>query len=443
MLLQRHLSLVLVASLAIGPIAPASGIENQEVRVVVDNANVRSEPSAQSRVLEQAPRGTVLRVIEEMGDWYLVTAPGMQPGYVAKTVVESLTVEPAAKPTPAPVAAPMATTPRATVTPTITHDPLACMAADDNPLLLADVTAQAQVHKTRVYFKAHQFPDWYYVDMKVPSQPHYLALLPQPLPETKTVDYYIHALDTTLETARTDQYEPTVSKTGCVRDEGAAAARVDPREATQIVIGGTKAGQPPIPPGFSKKGILAFVAVTGAVITGAALLTATATTATTATAAATTATAATAGTAGAAGAGTATATATASTAAAAGGGGMSGGAIAGIVGGGVLVVGGVAYGGYKLLNKADELACPSASEIVAQSAGAVVAEGNDTICTTSASCDHKSYRACVSNYCSTSGGCSLYIQFSDGVRVTCNFNCGNGDYSGIYSCANTAAARCN
>jgi hypothetical protein len=453
MLLQRHLSLVLAAFLVVGPLTPASPAEVQEVRVAVDRANVRAEPTTQGRVLEQVPRGTLLRVVEDMGDWYLVSAPGLQPGYVSKTVVKLVTARPIATPPPAAVAAPSAEAPPVTApatplaraaapaspTPTISHDPLACLAADQNPLVLADITAQAQVHKSRVYFKAHQFPDWYYVDMKVPNQPHYQALLPQPLPDTERVDYYIHALDTTLETARTDQYEPEVRKAGCRKDERAAAAQVDPQDATQLVIGGTKEGQPPIPPGFSKKGIFAFVAVTGAVVTGAALAAAATTTAAATTATAATATtAATAGTAGAGAAGTATA---ATGTATVGGGGMSGGAIAGIVGGSVVVVGVGGYLGYKAINNATDT-CTSASDLAKQSGGSIVAVADETICTTWAVCGRRSVRACAANYCSTSN-CSIYYEFTDGARFTCTTACGNGNYSGISSCASSAANHCN
>jgi len=119
-------------------------------------------------------------------------------------------------------------------------------------VVVADVTAPAKVQKSRVYFKAHQFPDWYYIDMKAANRPHYQALLPQPLPETQKVDYYIHALEHHAPDHRTDQYEPAVSKGGCRRNERAAAAEVDAQEANQIVIGGTREGQPPIPPGSAR-----------------------------------------------------------------------------------------------------------------------------------------------------------------------------------------------
>ena len=314
--MMRHLlSLVLVVSLVGGPSVQAAETQNREVRVTAEGAKVLAAPSAQGRVLQRVPRGEVLRVVEESGEWYLVTAPGIQPGFVNKALVEVV------------VSAPIAGgAPPADVPPGIAHDPMACMQAQENALALADVTAQSQVQKSRVYFKAHQYPDWYYVDMKAPNRPRFLALLPQPLPDTQKVDYYIYALDTTMQTARTDQYEPPVSAS-CQTSKPGPGAGLDPAEANQIVIGGTKEGQPPIPPGFNKKGIIAFVAVTGAVIAGAALSSA--------------ASVASAGTTASAGAG-----ASGGAGAAAGGGGMSGAAVAGIVVGGVAVVGGAGYVAY-------------------------------------------------------------------------------------------------
>jgi hypothetical protein len=150
--------------------------------------------------------------------------------------------------------------------PAIAHAPLRCVRAQENPLVKAGVTAQASIQTNRVYFKAHQHPDWYYIDMKALEVPDYLALLPQPLPATKQIDYYVQALDVKLQTSRTDQYEPKVTRGACRRgfflpsgfDKG-------------IVIGATKAGQSPIPPGFSKAGIVAFVTIAGVKIIGSAL----------------------------------------------------------------------------------------------------------------------------------------------------------------------------
>jgi hypothetical protein len=173
------------------------------------------------------------------------------------------------------------------------------------------------VQKSRVYFKAHQFPDWYYVEMETQQMPNYLGVLPKPLPGTAKVDYYVYALDGQLQTTQTAEYDPAVEK-ACRRDPAAAALQKEPR----ITLYGTREGQLPIPPGFDKAGIVAFVTVAGATIAGAALAGGSSTAAGAA--------ASTAGSAGTAGGGSGTA---AGSSGAASGGGMSAGKIGLIVGG--------------------------------------------------------------------------------------------------------------
>jgi hypothetical protein len=142
--------------------------------------------------------------------------------------------------------------------PEIDHTPLKCVRVKENPLVKAGVTASAEIERSRVYFKAHQFPDWYYVDMRSIEVPNFLARLPQPLPETMQVDYYVQALDVTLRTSRTEEYGPAVTRGKCRRD-----VKLPKGFDEGIVVGATKEGQPPIPPGFSAVGIVAFVTAAG------------------------------------------------------------------------------------------------------------------------------------------------------------------------------------
>jgi hypothetical protein len=150
--------------------------------------------------------------------------------------------------------------------PSIDHAPLKCLVEDLFPEVRAGVQSPASVQKSRVYFKAHQFPDWYYVEMETQQVPNYLGVLPKPLPGTAKVDYYVYALDGQLQTTQTAEYDPAVEK-ACRRDPAAAALQKDPR----ITLYGTREGQLPIPPGFDKAGIVAFVTVAGATVAGAAL----------------------------------------------------------------------------------------------------------------------------------------------------------------------------
>ena len=152
--------------------------------------------------------------------------------------------------------------------PAITHRPLQCLLVGQFPLVEAAITARSGLKSVRVYFKAHGFADWYYVDMQVHEEARYLGLLPQPLPNTKQVDYYIGALDAGLRSTQTREFAPTVTSGPCELPKSPLAALVG---AAKIILGGTRAGQVPIPPGFSNAAISAFVDASGAVTTGAAL----------------------------------------------------------------------------------------------------------------------------------------------------------------------------
>ncbi len=126
--------------------------------------------------------------------------------------------------------------------------------------------------------------------------------------------------------------------------------------------------------------------------------------------------------------------------AAAGGGG--GGAMLAVLGGVAAAASGIALGSALGGGGGDESDdCPSALDLAAQSGGAVIAIGDETICTPWTSCGSRSFRACIANYCSPNS-CELYYDLSDGRSVTCSFNCGTGDTSGIYSCAERAAVAC-
>lgn len=151
--------------------------------------------------------------------------------------------------------------------PAIAHDPLRCVQASEFPRVGAGVTSTVGVRGARVYFKAHGQTDWYYVDMRVLEGARYLALLPRPLPETKQLDYYVHALDAQVQMAQTDTYDPEVTRGQC------ALRKKLPlwKGPIEILLHGTRELQAPIPPGFSSQGIVGFVTPAGQTITGAAL----------------------------------------------------------------------------------------------------------------------------------------------------------------------------
>jgi len=163
-----------------------------------------------------------------------------------------------------------ATLPRGTPqAPAIGHSPLKCIEEDEHPHVRAAI-APGPVERRRVYFKAHQYPDWYYIEMEEAELPNHLGILPKPLPGTSQVDYYLYALDAQLQTAQSPEYGPDVERT-CRRDPG---AWLPPRlTSPSITVYGTAAGQRPIPPGFAATGIVAFVSAAGETLSGESLST--------------------------------------------------------------------------------------------------------------------------------------------------------------------------
>lgn len=254
-----------------GPLAaePAGAPEEEGayLRVTAIAANVRAEPSTEGRFLYQVRQGGRLTPVKKAGSWWLAAAPGQPPGYVRGDLVEVVAPVRPAVPAPPPKAS-SAPPPAPPAAPSIEHAPLTCVRPDENPLVNAGVTAAATVRRSRVYFKSHEFPDWYYVDMRAPTPPQYLALLPQPLPETRRIDYYVQAVDSNLESSQTREYDPQVDKKGCKLRRLTGAER---DAASQLIVGGTRESQLPLPPGFSPKGIIAFVTAAGTTVKGAAL----------------------------------------------------------------------------------------------------------------------------------------------------------------------------
>lgn len=160
-----------------------------------------------------------------------------------------------AQATPSAGAHPQSTPPG----PAIGHSPLKCIEEDQHPHVRAAI-APGPVERRRVYFKAHQYPDWYYIEMEEAELPNHLGILPKPLPGTSQVDYYLYALDAQLQTAQSPQFDPDVERT-CRRDQGAWLP--DRQASPRITVYATAAGQRPIPPGFAATGIVAFVNADG------------------------------------------------------------------------------------------------------------------------------------------------------------------------------------
>ena len=154
------------------------------------------------------------------------------------------------------------------VTLSINHPGLQCIVRDYYPQLNANIQPQEEVQIGRVYFRAAQHSDFYYVDMQRTAT-GYQAILPRPAPDTTQVVYYIEGIDPDFDPTRTVEFYPEVTDhETCERRDPEAAYFTgdDPR----IVIGSTVSGAASVPPGFLATGISSFVSASGTVASVAA-----------------------------------------------------------------------------------------------------------------------------------------------------------------------------
>lgn len=98
--------LVLLIFFSAGTVLQAEGPSSQkkEIRVIVNEANIRLKPSLDSTVISNAPLGTVLTYQAKEGDWYRIELPEKERGftiigYIHHSIVE--VIGGAAEPQPA------------------------------------------------------------------------------------------------------------------------------------------------------------------------------------------------------------------------------------------------------------------------------------------------------------------------------------------------------
>ncbi len=149
----------------------------------------------------------------------------------------------------------------------IQHDPLACVTTAASPVVDASITPDRDLARSYVYFRAAGNEDFYYVLMSG-TPPAVEGILPRPLPETRTIDYYVRATDTGQLSRQTPDYLPPVVADNVCRTRGKAV----PPAGAGLTIGLTRDGQPPIPPGFDRRDIAFVILFSGAVLTLAAAL---------------------------------------------------------------------------------------------------------------------------------------------------------------------------
>ena len=151
----------------------------------------------------------------------------------------------------------------------LTHSAVECIANDQHSILGANVRPGDQVQSCRVYFRAAQHPDFYYVEMDRVGAVC-TGTMPMPSPETAQVIYYIEAVDLGFNPAQSGENIANVTASGeCRRRDPGAAYFTG--EDPGIIVGATVAGASAIPLGFQAAGIAGFISAAGAVSTAAAV----------------------------------------------------------------------------------------------------------------------------------------------------------------------------
>ena len=149
----------------------------------------------------------------------------------------------------------------------IDHDPLACMTTVEAPVLEAQVRPGPDVQKSYVYWRAGGTPYFYYTVMEGPLPP-VKGVIPRPLPETKTVDYYLLAMNRASLAKKTPDYAPPVVESSSCKNKGLPVGA----GGAGLTIGLTDEKQPIVPPGFNRADIAKVILLTGATVTLAAAL---------------------------------------------------------------------------------------------------------------------------------------------------------------------------
>lgn len=126
-------------------------------------------------------------------------------------------------------------------------------------VVLSGIDPEDDIQTAKVYFRSRLYREFYYVEMTY-RDGEFVAILPQPTDETPAVVYYLEALDSAYNTARTPEYEAEV-QSRC-RQEPAAA--YFPGGDPGITVGATSAGASAFPPGFAAAGIVGTITAAGA-----------------------------------------------------------------------------------------------------------------------------------------------------------------------------------
>jgi hypothetical protein len=151
----------------------------------------------------------------------------------------------------------------------VDHAGVECIVVDQFPMFNAVIIPIDEVQSARVYFRAAQHPDYYYIVMQQEGN-YFVGILPKPGPDTQQVIYYIEAVDLEFNMSQSQEHAPNVTtEDACKRRDPGAAYFVG--DDPGIIVGATVAGVAAVPAGFQAAGIAGFISAAGAVSTAAAV----------------------------------------------------------------------------------------------------------------------------------------------------------------------------
>jgi hypothetical protein len=136
--------------------------------------------------------------------------------------------------------------------PTIRHQGLEYVSSTEFPRIEVEVDLPHLVRSAKLYFRAEQYSDFYYVEMvRDEDRDSFFAILPIPLAQTATVVYFVEVVDTAFNPIRSALFE----------------ARVTPQPVSgsyqgsqpNIHVGSTAPQGAELPPGFRSDGIQGFI----------------------------------------------------------------------------------------------------------------------------------------------------------------------------------------
>ena len=153
--------------------------------------------------------------------------------------------------------------------PTIQHEPLECIPGDEFPMLNAQIEPWADVELARLFFRAGQHTDVYFVDMSISQEDgKFYGVLPKASADTTSIHYYVEAIDRGFDSMRTEEFVAVVET--AVECQRRAPTAWFAGSNPGIVVNAVSRGAPAVPAGFQAGGISAFVSSAGIVTSAAA-----------------------------------------------------------------------------------------------------------------------------------------------------------------------------